>query len=345
MTDIISQFFEASEIDSEFTLAEVIKAAKDIYGIDIRDQYCLHTGKAISRIYDSELEFGLSEETGDSIDELADAMMVRVIASMRPSPALNKPDTLTLANLCSKRPVDAMAYFVNRLEGSRDLLTKRESGLSFGPLLQRIQTYNKWRELYDDGVDLTPWLHWLCELDAKMNLHDLRVPTLALDRRNQLFLTNVGTSLFSFVTLENHSELLSLFEKWVFRQLGVYEDRDRLATATANWTRGNRFSVVALTRSWIDNPVIARRSTDARIKHTTSLANLKATKTAAAKAAKPSNPKTAERKAKMANAMALLDSLSSKPIETPAPAPAPVPAKVPVSGVFSRLGIKIVGKS
>lgn len=334
MTDTISNFFQIEDKDSRFTLAEVIERANDIYGIDITTQFCLFTGKPIGDVYPSELEFALSEETSEDLDDLADAMMVRVVASMRPSPALNKPDHMTLSALAAKHPVDAICYFINRLNGTRDLLVKRDGQNSFGPLLARINDYQRWAGLAKAGMDLTPWIHWLAELDAKMNLHDLKAPRISVDRLNKMFVSFDGVSLFSFVTLENHKDVYSIFEKWVFRNLGVYDERDRLATAQANWFRGNRMAVTTFTKSWIENPVIAKRASDAKIKHSQKPGQQ------SEKPAKTPKPQTAKQ-VKLGAALALLDSLG-KAVETPAPVEAPKP--VATTSVVGRLKLNLVKK-
>lgn len=338
MTTLLDNFFATEDSDSTFTLSEVIEAANEAYGIDIRDQFCLFTGKPIGKLNDSELEFALSEETCEELDDLADAMMVRVVASMRPSPALNKPDIRTLESLAAKHPVDAVCYFINRLNGSRDLLTKRDGESSFAPLLERIMMYRRWTQLKADGVDLTPWIHWLSELDAKMNLHDLKAPRVNVDRLNRLFMSFDGVSLFTYVTLENHEQLLKLFEKWVFGNLGVYDERDRRATAQANWTRGNRMAVTTFTKSWLENPVIARRASEARVKHTA--------KPGQPKAEKAVTPKTAAKKAKLTSALALLDSLgkSDAPAKPATPSVAIHASPNVPNGPLGKLKLNLVKK-
>lgn len=347
MTDnsLISQFFENEATDSQFTLDEVVAAAKETYGIDIRDQFCLFTGKPIGRTFDSELEFALSEETCDDIEDLADAMMVRIVASMRPSPALNKPDVMTLQALAAKSPLDAMMFFVNRLNGNRDLLTKRDGHNSFSPLLARINDYKRWEQLVADGLDLAPWTHWLAELDAKMNLHDLKAPRISVDRLNRMFVSFDGVSLFSFVTIENHKDVYKMFEKWVFGQLGVYEQRDRVATSQANWHRGNKLAVTTYTRSWIENPEVAKRASDASRKHGEALKNLKVSKRESEKAVKPAKPQTAKA-LKLSNAKSLLDSiLSGNAPATPKPAvETPKPMMVSANSPLGKLKLNLVRK-
>lgn len=310
---VLSQFFDSDDIDSRYSLSEVVAHAEKIYGFDIRNMYCLYTGKPLGRMFDSELEFALAEEISDDIDDLADAMVVRIVASMRPSPALNKPDHLTLKNLSAKYPVDTISYLINRLNGTRDLLLKRDGTNSFGPLLARIKTYHKWYGLAAKGFDLARWTHWLLELDCKMNLHDLVTPKVSKSRKGRWLTTFDGAPLFDMLDESNADELYPIFESWVFEKLGVYEDRHKAAVAQENWIRGNRMTVAAYTRSWIENPVIARRATDAQPKNQPKTVG------------RPKTPATKKKESKLFGALALLDSLN----ETIAPKPAPKPVTTP----------------
>jgi hypothetical protein len=169
---------------------------------------------------------------------------------MRPTPALNKPDHLTLRALATQRPIDCMAYLVNRLNGTRELLLKR-SDESFSPLVNRIGTYNRISALVAANISLTPWIHWLLELDCKMNLHDLSPPVLKVAPIYRL--------LFDQLTPETHDDLLKQFESWVFDHLKRFEKRDAQVTREANWIRGNAMTRTAYARSWMENPDLTRK--------------------------------------------------------------------------------------
>lgn len=298
MSNVLDQFFAQDELESKFSLTDIVKHATETYGFDIRNSYCLHTGKPIGRTFDSEMSFALAEEASDDLDELTDAMVVRVVASMRPSITLNKPDHVTLRNLASKHPVDVIAFLINRLNGHKELLTKRHGAHSFSPLLERIQTHARWTYLAAKGVDLKPWTHWLLELDAKMNLHDLVSPKISLDRKNNWIIGNGGTPIFSMVTEDNHKALFTHFEKWAFTHMGVYESERHRESLQHSWHRGNRLTVPAYTRSWIENPDIARRATDASYKHQ------------AKNVGRPKTEATVKKESKLSGALLLLDSLS-----------------------------------
>lgn len=255
----LKDFFAAYDIDS---LRERILAEEHI---DIQGVYCLHTGKRMGS-YDADEILAAIEEIGtDDTDLLVDDLLVRVVASMRPSPALNMPNRQTLNQMVLTRPVDAFAYLANRLLGTRDLLVKRDDS-RFGPLLGRIKLYAHWSALVAAGVDLTPWVHHMLEIDAKMNLHDVDGPAI-LEGEKGWLLSKHGTPLLTLVTLENHEAMLKLFESWAFEQLALYDERDRRLLREGNWMRGNSLASPAFARSWLENPEIAnRRHAEARAK-------------------------------------------------------------------------------
>lgn len=314
--NVLAQFFSNDDLNSRYSLSEVIKRADDSYGFDIRGIYCLHTGKPIGRLFDEELEFALNDEASDDLDDLADAMAVRVVAAMRPSPALNKPDHLTLKNYAARNQTDIMAYLVNRLHGNRDLLTKRHGTNSFQPLMQRITDYQRLASMTANGFDFAPWTHWLLELDVKMNLHDLRPPLVRQSRKGNWVSSTVdGESLFNVLDAATAEQLFVIFESWVFNQLGVYEDRYDAQTRQQAWFRGNRMVATAYTRSWMENPQIARRATDGQPKNQPKPVG------------RPKTEATKKKDSKVSNAMALLDSIlgTVQPSEPAAPKPVTAP--------------------
>lgn len=135
-------------------------------GIDFAGVYCYHTGKLIGSFNGEELDFAVEEEISDSLDDLLDSLIIRCLASMRPSPALNKPDRITIRNLVAKRPIDALAYLLNRLYHPLPLV--RDLDDSLAALRGRIEMHNWCSTLPEKTVsELT---HWLLEADAKFNL-------------------------------------------------------------------------------------------------------------------------------------------------------------------------------
>lgn len=239
-----------SEFFSDFDLPTLRAKVLADEGIDIQGVYCLATGKQIGTFESEEIQFAITEIGTDDEESLIDDLLVRVVASMRPSPSMNRPDRFTVREMIDARPVDALAFLVNRLQGSRQLLTKRDDG-ALSPLIARISTHKQWSELAAAGVDLKPWIHWLLEIDCKMNLHDMTPPAVLVGQFRK--------NLFDQVTLVNHLDLLKKLESWTFEQIGIYDKRDAQATRTAQWVRGNSMTGPAFVRSWLENPEIANR--------------------------------------------------------------------------------------
>jgi hypothetical protein len=283
-------------------------------GVDIQGIYCLATGKLIGTLDESELRYAVDEIGIDDEEELMDDLIVRVVASMRPSITMNKPNRFTLRERMERTPVDVLAYLVNRLYGHRKLLTYRDGETSFQPLMDRISIHTRWTQLADAGLDLKPWIHWLLELDSKMNLHDIIAPKVTLDKSNQWALAVSGTPLFMLVTMDNAEALLKTFESWTFDRLIEYDKRDRSAIQEANWYRGNTHAQPAYTRSWLENPEIANR------KHAEELKRKKAK----AKAGRPVvSERTRKLNAEVDQFLHLLEGIIDGGIEVEAPKPKP----------------------
>lgn len=308
------EFAALSEFLAETDVESIRQTALAEYGVDIRGVYCLSTGRMVGTFDEDVIRFAIDEEPSDSEEEIIDGLIVRVIASMRPSPMLNKPDRVTLINLAAKHPVDVFCYLANRLASNRYLSTHRVEALD--PYLQRIAMHRQWSELALKGVDLRPWIHWLLELDSKRNLHDITPPQIELDRLNKWIHTHTGTYLLQLVTPENAATLLEVFEKWAFQRLGEYDERDKRLMSEANAImRGNSMSQQAYVRSWLENPEIAGR------KH---LAKLSKKKKAESKPAKPKTEKQRKNDERLNQMFNLLDQVLEGSLEIPTPAkPAP----------------------
>lgn len=321
----LSEFFQTTSVES---LREKALLAD---GIDILGVYCLHTGKRIGTFEAEELEFAISDEIDEDDDSIIDALLVRVVASMRPTPALNKPDRLTIQNLCSKRPVDALAYLANRLHAHRSFVGNRDDGM-LSPLIARIALHRQWTALYQAGVDLTPWVHWLLEIDAKMNLHDVTPPCVTVDRLNKLILTNAGTPLLSMVTVENNVQMLATFESWVFERIDAFDKRDNELAAQGRWTRGNTMSGPAFIRSWITNPEIANKKLAEDFKKKQRAAN---------GVGRPKSERTKKLDARVAGFLGMLDDIlaSKNPIDD-----SPIPAAKPRAKLLTGGMLKFAPK-
>ena len=145
--------------ESEPDYSAIRELAISTYGVDPLRMYCLHTGKPMGTLDIDELAEAIYEESDDDeLESVVDGLVVRTVISMRPSPALNKPDLATIREMSVRRPVDALAYLLNRLYGSRDLITKRQPD-AFKALLERIKTH---RVLNDSAsTNFAALIHWL----------------------------------------------------------------------------------------------------------------------------------------------------------------------------------------
>lgn len=275
----------------------IIAAGIAQHGVDVTQMYCLHTGKPIGQIFDSELEEAIYEEGDQDIESIADALVIRCVASMRPSPALNKPDHGTIREMAARRPIDALAYLLNRLYGSKQLLTNRGEQW-FAPLIARIETHRLLCDSYHapNATVYAAVTHWLLELDSKLNLHEITAPLFEKDRLGKWLVTKTGKP---FVQVIHEPDALAAFESWVFERLHEWDKRDSAALAQLRWSNGNRMTTSAYVRSYLDNPEIANRKHAEELKRKQKAAN------AAPK--KPVSEKTRKNNERLNSFLALMD--------------------------------------
>lgn len=250
----IDSVFGIEKFDIQLLRTEIL----DSDGIDIQALYCLGTGKIIGTLDESELAFAIEQCGITDRESLVDDLIVRVVGSMRPSPAWNKPDQFLLQDMARLRPVDCLAWLVNRLNSNRHTLSQRGEH-SFQPLLNRIATHNRLTDLVAGGFDVVPWTHWLLELDAKLNLHDIAPPVFAIDKKGNWSQSAQGVSIFQILDNDSTAQLLKVFEKWAFANLADYDKRNEKLLLESTWVRGNTFAKPAFVKSWMDNPIVATR--------------------------------------------------------------------------------------
>jgi len=303
LTESLADFF------ADANVSDLRALGMESHGIDLAGVYCLHTGRRVGTFDDFVIQFAIDEESADDDETLVDALVTRCVASMRPTPMLNKPDRVTLLNMAEKFPVDILAYLVNRLHGNRWLATHRPTDDILTPYIARIKTHSLWSELALKGVDTRPWIHWLLELDAKRNLHDLTPPMVERDRKGAWIETKTGESLFHLIDESNHAELLAVLERWVFERVKEFDARDRQAEAQERWMRGNTMTQPAYARSWIENPQFATKRAEMAHKN----------KVKKDSQPKPKSEKTRKLDAKVSQFLHLLDDIidGDTPVESP----------------------------
>lgn len=261
-TEILAQI--VSDADSFDELRTSVLESHDIL---IDGLYCLHTGKLIGRFDRSEIEEAIYEEGGidSDFEELADSLVVRVVASMRPSPALNKPDMGTIREMTQRRPVDALSYLMNRLYGTRHLIRAKGED-TFAPMIERIRTHECLDNLFTKGVNLAPYSHWLLELDSKLNLHDISAPMFDRDRLGKWMVVKAAGLGMTLREAMIHEDFLPCFESWVFARLEEHGHLEAAASRELNWHKGNSMTSAAFIRSYLDNPEVAGRKYQAAAK-------------------------------------------------------------------------------
>jgi hypothetical protein len=213
-------------------LDQVVERVTADYGIDIHTMFDLHTGAPIGRIdsnvfHTALIDEGALDDSEDgsvlSIEELSDSLLVRCMASMRPSPALNRPTTQTLKRLLESQPIVVVAYLLNRyrIKDWRTLTHRDDSW--FETMLVRVDIWKHLSKLSaDPDLDaversLRVLAHWLLELDSKCNLHTL-------------------------------TPAVGWFEKFALFATPLIVEADRL------FQIGNRMTSSAYIKSWFDHP-------------------------------------------------------------------------------------------
>ena len=278
------------------------------HGIDIAGVYCLHTGRKVGTFDDFVIQFAADEESADDDEALVDALVTRAVAAMRPTPMLNKPDRVTLLNMAEKYPVDVLCYLIHRLHSNRYLATHRDPEI-LAPYIWRIHNHQRWSEMAASGVDTRPWIHWLLELDAKRNLHDLTPPTGEYNRTGKWIETKTGESLFMQINQPSAAEFLEIFERWTWERVKEFDTRDREALAQERWMRGNTMTQPAYARSWLENPQFASKRAELAAK----------AKKKGESPTKPKAEKTRKLDERVSKFLHLLDDIIDGDIETPTP--------------------------
>lgn len=244
--------------DDKETLADLLAQCHEKiladYGLNLLSICDLHTGAPIGFFNESVFHTALIDEgvlddseNGEvlAIEDLADALLVRSLASARPSPALNRPTTQSLKRLMESHPKIVCAYLLNRyrLVDWRKLSHRDDSW--FDDMLHRVKVWNKLSDL-DDGSDpyesaLRALCHWLLELDSKANLH---------------MLTPVAGWFETFLGLETTEQFELFVAEFAIIATPTIVEADRLLSI------GNRMTSSAYVKSWFDNPILNERKVE-----------------------------------------------------------------------------------
>lgn len=143
----------------------------DLYGV-----YCLTTGNRIGSSH--EMDDLIRSFEGTDPEEVADDIAIRLFASMRPGLFWNKMTLRTVATLQTTRPVETLAWLLNRLMNPPNF-----KGDVFAIHHDRILAF-QWCQALDSETR-TKLLDRLIALDARLNLNaqlaDFTIDSLHLD--------------------------------------------------------------------------------------------------------------------------------------------------------------------
>lgn len=142
-------------------------------GVSAEGVYCLATGRLIGTNYEA-LELGESMlQSGMHPEEVADDLAIRLFASMRPGLFWNKMTLKTVAQLQESRPIETLAWLLNRL-----LNPPQFKGDVFAINHDRIMTY-QWCQGLESEIR-NSLIDRLIALDARLNLNQ-QLPDFTFD--------------------------------------------------------------------------------------------------------------------------------------------------------------------
>lgn len=210
-------------------------------GINPRLMYCSVTGKAIGTLNHESWNDLLLEVRNLDDDEAADDLMIRTLMSARPSPAWSSITPEGLKAYIKSRPVELLAYLLNRLydRGARLQLTQDQRITKYH---DRITTYFHAKRFVSEGMDCDWWLSALLEVDAKLDLRKIELPA------NELVLTHSASHNI------NAAEWRTMWEAWLEKHLTRYEESVKRAAKEAKFfaQNGNRLTYAAFFTTWME---------------------------------------------------------------------------------------------
>lgn len=250
MSDTIFEI-EPMELTHSTKLMEVTDFMKTNMGINPMSVYCQFTGKPCGRLYQEEIESLF--ELNDDIEAIADDLMIRTLASMRPSIMWNYMRAESLEDLMVKRPVETLAYLLNRLFQPSD----------YGklPLAARLDDLHTRIRLFDflytqvAAADQKRLMQMLIEVDAKMNLTQQTIDLRATD---------------FMLFFEKAMEAIKTWHLWCMKR---YERNQRLEEDQRRWMKGNTLARPAFFRSFMEAKPETKTAQGKRVKTAEQLAN------------------------------------------------------------------------
>lgn len=219
------------------TVTEVIDSFQSSYGFDPSGIYCSATGKRAGSTHIEELESLINLVGGESAEEIADDLAVRLLASMRPSMKWNSFREESLERMRKSDPIETLAYLINRMFAP---LNHRKIGIK-----NLIATYEDkiraFKIITDWGVtDATNTLtYMLLELDAKWNL-DTEFPPFSWRE--------------FFVEPETMQHRVDLLQQWYATRMTAWEKRVQAEETQVRWMRhGNALAKPAFMGAYMES--------------------------------------------------------------------------------------------
>lgn len=242
---------ESVELEALTRLSDVVTYMQDNMGVNPMTVYCQFTGKPVGRIYQEEVLAVLSPM--NDIEEDSDDLLIRTLASMRPSIMWNYMRSESLDDLMVKRPIETLAYLLNRLFQPSDY-GKLPLAARLDDLHTRIRLFNFiWNEM--SGTDQKRLTEMLIEVDAKMNLTMQTIDLRATDF--MLFFDKAMESI----------------EAWHTYSIKRYERSQRLEEDQRRWMKGNTLARPAFFRSFMEAKPETKTAKGKRLKTAEQLEN------------------------------------------------------------------------
>lgn len=250
-------------LPKSYTLKEFHDSLMETYGMNPQRLYCLATGRPYGLIEREEIEATIRFVDEDDLETFVDDYAVRMIAGMRPSMNWSRVEPASIEFARHHDVAGLLAYLVHRAnEGKaprdltfQDIMTRNQN---------RIVSYRAIEKL-TDNIDTFELVQLLLQADSIGNLHRFNQPLVARNEHGRLQrvkkLTLGAAHLFSVdhLTLEDFPMLVNLTRTWVEDILETIDNETRVAMADARFasTQGNRLTITAYSRSWMEKPVSA----------------------------------------------------------------------------------------
>lgn len=171
-------------------------------GINALTIYCQVTGQPIGAVWPSMMDdildsIDIDYSDKDWADDLKSELLIRTLASARPSPLWNKFRVKTFDNIRRKNPIGALSYLVNR---AMDILESKDL---MADTHRRVKFYAKASES-----------HLLDKLPTPI-LDRLLMALLEIDARYNLLKARCPTNLIQLVETEQFEKLAQEVESWL----------------------------------------------------------------------------------------------------------------------------------